>query len=200
MNRAIQSYLRPAIVLTLALTVITGILYPLLVTGVAQAIFPYQANGSIITVHGRPVGSALIGQYWTQPQYFHGRPSATLNDAGTARQPYNAASSGASNLAPTNKQLISNVQRRVAKLHRENPGVPVPVDLVTSSGSGLDPDISIAAALFQVPRIAKARHMSEATLRQFVLNHVQGRFLNIFGEPYIDVLTLNLALDQLQGK
>jgi K+-transporting ATPase ATPase C chain len=193
-----MKYIRPAIVLTLLLTILTGFIYPGIVTGLGQLIFPSQANGSMVTVNGKVIGSQLIGQYWTSPRYFHGRPSATLSDSGNARQPYNAAYSSASNLGPTNKALIHNVQQRVAFWHKENPGVPVPVDLVTSSGSGLDPDISIAAALFQVPMVARARGLSQSQVQQLVMSHVHGRFLGIFGEPYINVLELNMALDGLK--
>jgi len=201
--RLLRHHARPAIVITLVLTIITGILYPLATMGVAQALFPHQANGSLITINGHVIGSALIGQYWTQPQYFHGRPSATLNDAGTAPQPYNAASSGASNLGPTNAALIKTVQQRIAALKKENPdvppGTPIPVDLVTASGSGLDPDISVAAAYYQIPRIAKARGLSQETVRRLVDQHIEGRFLGLFGEPRVNVLELNLALDSLKS-
>lgn len=153
--------IRPAIVLTLLLTVVTGLLYPGIVTGLAQLLFPSQANGSLHTVNGQVIGSDLIGQYWTAPKYFHGRPSATVSVTDSSKsEPYNAQNSAASNLGPTNKNLQDAVQARVKELQKENPGVPVPVDLVTASGSGLDPDISVAGALFQVPRIAKERGMS----------------------------------------
>lgn len=190
-----KKQIRPAIVLTLLLTVVTGLLYPGIVTGLAQLLFPYQANGSLHTVNGQVIGSDLIGQYWTAPKYFHGRPSATLTDDGSKAQPYNAENSAASNLGPTNKALQDTVQARVKELQKENPGVPVPVDLVTASGSGLDPDISVAGALFQVPRIAKERGMSEGQVRALIMQHVQGRFLGILGEEHVNVLELNLALD-----
>ncbi|WP_052888786.1 potassium-transporting ATPase subunit KdpC [Thermogemmatispora carboxidivorans] len=196
-----REYLRPALMLTLLLTLLLGLLYPGVVTALAQLLFPYQANGSLRYSNGRLVGSELIGQYWTSPRYFHGRPSATLSDDGSKAQPYNAENSGASNLGPTNKALVQTVQQRIAELKRENPNAPpgpVPADLVTASGSGLDPDISVAAALYQVPRVAQARGLSQETVRQLVLNHVQGRFLGIFGEPHVNVLDLNLALDALQ--
>ncbi|WP_069801731.1 potassium-transporting ATPase subunit KdpC [Thermogemmatispora onikobensis] len=196
-----REYLRPALMLTLLLTILLGLLYPGVVTALAQLLFPDQANGSLRYSNGRLVGSELIGQYWTSPRYFHGRPSATLSDDGSKTQPYNAENSGASNLGPTNKALAQTVQQRIAELKRENPDAPpgpVPADLVTASGSGLDPDISVAAALYQVPRVAKARGLSQETVRQLVLNHVQGRFLGIFGEPHVNVLDLNLALDALQ--
>ncbi len=195
-----RMYVRPAIVMTLLLTILTGLIYPGIVTGLAQSIFPYQANGSLITVNGSVIGSDLIGQYWTSVRYFHGRPSATLSDDGSKAQPYNAENSGASNLGPTSKALIQTVQQRVATLKKENPNAPagpVPVDLVTASGSGLDPDITIAGALYQVPRIAQARGLSQSMVQQFVMSHVHGRFLWIFGEPYVNVLELNLALDAL---
>jgi len=195
-----NKYIRPAVVLTLLLTVLTGLIYPGVVTALAQLIFPPQANGSLHYVNGKLVGSDLIGQYWTSPKYFHGRPSATSNLNGTP-SPYEADNSSASNLGPTNATLIKTVQQRVAELKKENPNAPpglVPVDLVTASGSGLDPDITVAAALYQVPRIASVRGLSQETVKQLVMNHVQGRFLGIFGEPYVNVLDLNLALDALK--
>jgi K+-transporting ATPase ATPase C chain len=197
----IQRYLRPALILTLLLTFVTGLLYPGLVTGLAQLLFPHQANGSLLTVNGKVIGSELIGQYWTAPQYFHGRPSATVNPATGTPEPYAADNSGASNAGPTNASYIQTVQQRVAELKKENPDAPpgpVPVDLVTASGSGLDPDISLAAAYYQVPRIAKARGIGQARVNQVINDHIQGRFLGIFGEPYVNVLDLNLALDALQ--
>ncbi len=201
-RRAILRQLRPAILLTLLLTLLAGILYPLVTTGVAQAIFPSQANGSLVYQNGKAVGSRLIGQYWTQPQYFHGRPSATLNLQGTPA-PYEADNSGGSNLGPTNSALTQTVQQRIAALKRENPdvpaGTPIPVDLVTASASGLDPDISVAAAYYQIPRVAKARGISQATVRAIVDQHITGRFLGLFGEPRINVLDLNLALDAASG-
>lgn len=197
-KRAVLRQFRPAILLTLLLILITGIAYPLATTGAAQVIFPSQANGSIIYVNGKPIGSQLIGQYWTQPQYFHGRPSATVNLQGTP-SPYEADNSGGSNLGPTNSQLITTVQQRIAEVKKENPdvpaGTPIPVDLVTASASGLDPDISVAAAYYQIPRIAKARGLSQTEVRQLVDAHITGRFLGIFGEPRVNVLELNLALD-----
>lgn len=191
-----KKQIRPAIVLTLLLTVVTGLLYPGIVTGLAQLLFPSQANGSLHTVNGQVIGSDLIGQYWTAPKYFHGRPSATVSVTDSSKsEPYNAQNSAASNLGPTSKTLQDAVQARVKELQKENPGVPVPVDLVTTSGSGLDPDISVAGALFQVPRIAKERGMSEDQVRALVMKHVQGRFLGILGEEHVNVLELNLALD-----
>ncbi len=197
-GRTILRQLRPAITITLVLTAILGIGYPLLTTAVAQAAFPSQANGSIVYVNGKAIGSSLIGQYWTQAQYFHGRPSATNNLQGTPA-PYQANNSAGSNLGPTNSALIQTVQQRVAAVRAENPDVPastpVPVDLVTSSASGLDPDISVASAYFQIPRIAKARGMTQAAVQKIVDAHIEGRFLGIFGEPRVNVLKLNLALD-----
>jgi K+-transporting ATPase ATPase C chain len=202
MKTFLTKYVRPAVVLTLILTIVTGFLYPGVVTGLAQVLFHSQANGSLVyNAQGQAIGSELIGQYWTKPQYFHGRPSATVNQNTGQPEPYNAENSSASNLGPTNKVLIQDVQQRVAALKKENPNAPpgpVPVDLVTTSGSGLDPDISIAGALYQVPRIAQARGLSQSVVQQLVMNHVQGRFLGIFGEPYVNVLDLNLALNALK--
>jgi potassium-transporting ATPase KdpC subunit len=204
-QRMWSKYLRPAIVLTVLLTILTGFIYPGIITGLAQLIFPYQANGSLVTVNGKVVGSDLIGQYWTKPQYFHGRPSATVNPSTGTPEPYAADNSSASNLGPTNSALIQNVQQRVAAWkaafkaeHLPVPSGPVPVDLVTTSGSGLDPDITIAGALYQVPLVAKARGLSQQRVTQLVMSHVHGRFLGIFGEPYVNVLELNLALDALK--
>ena len=199
-RRALLAQFRPAIVLTIIFLLLLGIIYPLAVTGAAQALFPSQANGSLVYQNGKPVGSRLIGQYWTQPQYFHGRPSATLNLQGTPA-PYQANNSGGSNLGPTNKALVQTVKQRIAALKAENPdvpaGTPIPIDLVTASASGLDPDISVAGAYYQIPRIAKARHLSQATVRALVDQHITGRFLGLFGEPRVNVLDLNLALDAL---
>ncbi len=197
----LNKYLRPAVVLTLLLTILTGLLYPAVVTVLAQLIFPYQANGSLHYVNGKLVGSDLIGQYWTSSKYFHGRPSVTVNPSTGTPEPYAADNSTASNLGPTNSVLIKTVQKNVAELKKENPNAPpgpVPVDLVTSSGSGLDPDISIAGALYQVPRVAQARGLSQDKVKQLVMNNVTGRFLGIFGEPFVNVLDLNLALDALK--
>jgi K+-transporting ATPase ATPase C chain len=197
--------IRPAIVFVVALTVITGLLYPFAMTGIAGVVFPYQAQGSLIERDGKVVGSALIGQDFTSAGYFHGRPSATVapdpNDSTkTVPAPYNAANSGGSNLGPTNKALIDRVQGDVEKLQEENPPAQIPIDLVTTSGSGLDPDISPAAALFQVPRVAKARNMPEDRVRQLVDEHVEGRTLGFLGEPRVNVLALNLALDRAAAR
>jgi K+-transporting ATPase ATPase C chain len=192
--------IRPAIILLLALTAITGLAYPLAVTAVAGAIFPKQAEGSLIERDGKVVGSALIGQEFKSDRYFHGRPSATTapdpNDSTkTVPAPYNAANSGGSNLGPTSKALNDRVKEDVEKLKAENPSQPVPVDLVTTSASGLDPDISPEGALFQVPRVAKARNLPEDRVRQLVTEHTEGRLGGLLGEPSVNVLTLNLALD-----
>ncbi len=194
--------LRPAIVLLLLMTALTGLAYPLAITGIAQVAFPSQANGSLIERDGKVVGSALIGQAFASDRYFHGRPSATVepnpaDPARTVAQPYNAANSGGSNYGPTAKALIDRMGEDVARRKRENPGAPVPTDLVTSSGSGLDPDLSPEAAAFQVPRVAKARGIQESVLRQLVDAHTEGRALGVLGEARVNVLQLNLALDAL---
>ena len=195
----VASIARPAVVLLTAFSVLTGLLYPLAVTGLAQAIFPYQANGSLIRTSGTPgtadtAGSALIGQPFDDPGYFWGRPSAT------APFPYNAGASSGSNLGPSNPALVEAVQARVAALREADPGntQPVPVDLVTASASGLDPHISIAAALYQVPRIAQARGLDTEAVRQLVAQHTEGRQFGILGEPRVNVLQLNLALDRVE--
>jgi K+-transporting ATPase ATPase C chain len=197
--------IRPAIVMLLVLTVITGLAYPLAMTAIAGAIFPAQAQGSLIEKHGKVVGSVLIGQEFKDNKYFHGRPSATLapdpNDSTkTVSAPYNAANSGGSNLGPTSKALADRLKEDVDKLKGENPNAAVPVDLVTTSASGLDPDISPEAAQFQVPRVAKARNMPEDTLTQLVASATQGRLLGLLGEPRVNVLALNLALDGVAAK
>src|SRR5246127_179383 len=197
--------IRPAIILLLALTVITGLAYPLATTAVAGAIFPKQAEGSLIERDGKVIGSALIGQEVKSDKYFHGRPSATVapdpNDATkTVPAPYNATNSGGSNLGPTSKALADRVKDDVEKLKAENSSQPVPVDLVTTSASGLDPDISPEAALFQVPRVAKARNMPEDRLRQLVAENTAGRLAGLLGEPRVNVLALNLALDRAASK
>ncbi|MCC0805743.1 K(+)-transporting ATPase subunit C [Methylobacterium sp. W2] len=197
--------LRPALVLLIALTAITGLAYPLAMTGIAGAIFPAEAAGSLIERDGKVVGSGLIGQSFTSERYFQGRPSATsaadpTDATKTVPSPYNAANSSGSNLGPTSASLAERVKADVAARQAENPGKPVPVDLVTTSGSGLDPDVSPDTALFQVPRIAKARHLSEDQVRSLVDSQVQGRLLGILGEPRVNVLALNLALDDLDSK
>ncbi|MFD6320948.1 K(+)-transporting ATPase subunit C [Methylorubrum thiocyanatum] len=195
------THLRPALVLLTALTAITGLAYPLAMTGLAGAVFPARAAGSLIERDGRIVGSALIGQSFSQAHYFHGRPSATTAadpaDAGkTVPAPYNAANSMGSNLGPTSAVLAERVKGDRAALSAENPGAPVPVDLVTTSGSGLDPDIAPEAALFQVPRVARARGMPEDRLRALVTAQVEGRTFGVLGERRVNVLALNLALDE----
>ena len=192
---------RPAIVLIIAFTIITGLVYPLLMTGIAKAIFPYQSHGSLIEKDGKVIGSELIGQQFASDKYFHGRPSATTgpdpsDPSKTVSVPYNAANSGGSNLGPTNKALIDRIKGDVDKLKQENSSAQVPTDLVTTSASGLDPDISPDAAYFQVPRIAKARNMPENRLRDLVAQHIEGRTLDVLGEPHVNVLELNLALDK----
>jgi potassium-transporting ATPase KdpC subunit len=196
---------RPAIVLLVALTLITGLAYPLAVTAIAGVVFPKQAEGSLIEKDGKVVGSALIGQEFKSDKYFHGRPSATTTadpaDATkTVPAPYNAANSSGSNLGPTSKALSDRIKEDVEKLKAENPAMPVPVDLVTTSGSGLDPDISPEGALFQVPRVAKARNLPEDQVRQLVADKTEGRLAGFLGEPRVNVLALNLALDAAPAK
>jgi potassium-transporting ATPase KdpC subunit len=197
--------IRPAIVFIVALTLITGVAYPLAITGIAQVIFPRQAQGSMVELDGKVVGSALVGQEFTSDKYFHGRPSATTaadpaDSTKTIPAPYNAANSGGSNLGPTNKALVERVQGDVDKLKQENLTAAIPTDLVTTSGSGLDPHISPAAAFFQVPRVAKARNMPEDRVRRLVDEYVEGRTLGLLGEPRVSVLALNLTLDRASAR
>lgn len=189
-----KSTLRPAVVLLILLTVITGVVYPLFITGVAGVLFPAQAAGSLILKDGKPVGSKLIGQPFSDPQYFWSRPSAT------SPQPYNGLSSGGSNLGPVNSALTDGVKARIAALQAADPGnhSPIPVDLVTASGSGLDPDISLAAAYYQADRIARLRHLSPDRVRALIAAHASGRWLGVLGEPRVNVLELNLALDTMK--
>ncbi|MBH5391046.1 K(+)-transporting ATPase subunit C [Bradyrhizobium diversitatis] len=197
--------IRPAIVLLLALTAITGLAYPLAMTAIAGTLFPVQAQGSLIEKDGKVIGSALIGQEFKDDKYFHGRPSATVapdpNDSTkTVSAPYNAANSGGSNLGPTSKALADRLKEDMDKLRSENPNAAVPVDLVTTSASGLDPNISPEAAQFQVPRVAKARNLPEDQVKQLVTANTEGRLLGVLGEPRVNVLALNLALDRIAAK
>jgi K+-transporting ATPase ATPase C chain len=191
----LKRHLQTAILMTLVTTVLFGLLYPLAITGLGQLFFPAQANGGMILRDGQVLGSRLIGQPFSSDWYFHPRPSA----AGNGYDPV-AASGGASNLGPTNRQLVDRVKSDVEKLHAENPSAAIPVDMVTMSGSGLDPEISPAAAEFQVPRVARARHMSESDLRVVVAKHTLGRQFGLFGEPRVNVIELNLDLDASHPK
>lgn len=190
-RRPVLAHIRAAVVLVAVMTTLTGVVYPLVVTGIAQLLFPRQANGSLVVASGRTVGSELIGQPFDDPRYFWGRPSAT------SPFPYNAAASSGSNLGPTNPTLAGAVKDRIEALRATDPHHPgpVPVDLVTASGSGLDPHVSPAGALYQVPRVARARRMDEAAVRRLVEQHTEGRQWAVFGEPRVNVLRLNLALD-----
>ena len=196
-------HIRPAIMMIIVMTIITGLVYPLGMTGIAQLVFPQQANGSLITRNGKVIGSALIGQNFTSDKYFWGRPSATTepdpkDPSKTVPVPYAADNSAGSNLGPTSKALVARVKDQAAALAKTNPGTPIPADLVTTSASGLDPDVTPAGALFQVPRVAKARNLPEAQVRQLVEDHITGRLFGIIGEPHVNVLKLNLALDALK--
>jgi K+-transporting ATPase ATPase C chain len=194
--------IRPALIVLLILTAITGLAYPLAITGLAQLVFPVQASGSLMERDGQVIGSELIGQQFASDRYFHGRPSATTapdpKDASkSVPSPYNAANSGGSNLGPTSKDLAERVKADVAKLKAENPSGSIPVDLVTTSASGLDPHISPEAAFFQAARVAKARNIPERTVRALVAGQTEGRLWGFLGEPRVNVLKLNLALDKL---
>ena len=192
--------IRPAVIILVLLTLITGVAYPLAITAIAGAIFPKQAQGSLVERDGKVIGSILIGQEFKEDKYFHGRPSATTapdpaDSTKTVPAPYNAANSGGSNLGPTSKALNDRMKEEIEKMNAENPSANIPVDLVTTSGSGLDPDISPEGALFQVPRVAKARNIPEDRVRQLVAENTSGRLAGLFGEPKVNVLALNLALD-----
>jgi K+-transporting ATPase ATPase C chain len=196
--------IRPAIVLLVALALITGLIYPLALTAIASAVFPHQAQGSLIEQNGKVIGSALIGQVFTDDKHFHGRPSATMapdpkDPSKTVDAPYNAANSGGSNMGPTSKALTERLKGDVGRLQKENPSQTVPIDLVTTSGSGLDPDISPEAARFQAPRIAKARGLPVSRVQALVENQIEDRTFGLLGEPRVNVLKLNLALDKLRS-
>lgn len=195
--------IRPAIVMIVLLTILTGLIYPLGMTGLGQFLFPRQANGSLIQKDGKVIGSEIIGQNFTSAKYFHGRPSATVepdpkDSTKTVPVPYAADNSIGSNLGPTSKALVARVRSDAAKLHAENPSAPIPVDLVTTSASGLDPDITPAAAYFQAARVAKVRGFSEQSVRQLIESHVEGRIFGIIGEPHVNVLKLNMDLDAMR--
>jgi K+-transporting ATPase ATPase C chain len=183
--------LRPALVILVLMTVLTGIIYPLGMTGLAEPIFPHQAGGSLVVQNGKVIGSEPIGQSFANPKYFHGRPSAAGNG-------YDAGNSGASNYGPTSKALIDRIRGDAKKLAAENPNTPIPVDLVTTSASGIDPDITPAGAYFQIPRVAKARGIAPDKLKALIDAHIQGRYLGLIGEPHVNVLELNLALDAMK--
>jgi K+-transporting ATPase ATPase C chain len=196
---------RPALVLIALFTILTGLIYPLAITGIAQVMYPRQANGSLVVVDGKIVGSSVVGQAFSEGRYFHGRPSATVgpdpkDPTKTVDTPYNAANSSGSNLGPTSKVLVERVKGDTETRKRQNPAAKVPTDLVTASASGLDPHISPQSALFQVPRVAKARGMPEDRLRQLVNQYIEGRSLGFLGEPRVNVLALNMALDRQAAK
>ena len=189
-----MKYIRSSIMAFIGLTIICGIIYPLIVTGISQLLFNHQANGSIIIQNGQAIGSSLIGQQFTQDKYFWSRPSATGNN------PYNALASGGSNMGPLNPALLATVKDRAAQLQKTNPNVAIPADLVTASGSGLDPEISLAAAYFQIPRVAKARGINEDILKSLIQQYAKSPILGFLGENRINVLELNLALDNTKGQ
>jgi len=198
-----MKHARPAVMMIVCMTVLTGLVYPLAMTGIAQVLFPWQANGSLVMKDGKVIGSALIGQNFTGEKYFHPRPSATTepdpkDPTKTVSVPYAADNSSGSNYGPTQKDLIERVKGDAAALAKENPGTPIPVDLVTTSASGLDPDITPAGAMFQVPRVAKARGLPVNQVQALVEAHVDGRTLGVLGEPHVNVLALNMALDALK--
>ena len=198
-----MKHARPAVMMIVCMTVLTGLVYPLAMTGIAQVLFPWQANGSLVMKDGKVIGSALIGQNFTGEKYFHPRPSATTepdpkDPTKTVSVPYAADNSSGSNYGPTQKDLIERVKGDAAALAKENPGTPIPVDLVTTSASGLDPDITPAGAMFQVPRVAKARGLPVNQVQALVDAHVEGRTLGVLGEPHVNVLALNMALDALK--
>jgi potassium-transporting ATPase KdpC subunit len=190
--------IKQAFMMLLVFSILTGVIYPLAITGIAQTCFPSQANGSLIYRNGKPIGSSLVGQSFTDPKFFWSRPSATqTTDAEPKALPYNAESSSGSNLGPSNPDLIKAVQERIAALKKADPEnkLPIPVDLVTTSASGLDPHISPAAAEYQIARVAKARNMDEKVVRQLVAKHTEGRTLGLLGEPRVNVVELNVELD-----
>ena len=180
-----------ALRVTIVSVILLGFIYPLVMTGISQVLFPYQANGSMVTVNGKPVGSAIIGQLWTKPQYFHGRPSAA------GKNGYDPTSTGGTNYGPTSKKLIDSTKATLVALRKDNPNatIPVPMDLITSSGSGIDPDISPDGAYYQAPRVAAARHMTVDQVNALIAKYTQGRTLGFLGEPHVNVLALNVALD-----